>query len=89
MIMLRLLLLSLLLTVPGVRAPAQADPFEPSVTREESEWIRAAVATAATNATAAATQLAAHRTDASSAAVDFTLGNLHFQAAQHEPAAAA
>ena len=49
--MLRLLLLSLLLTVPGVRAPAQADPFEPSVTREESEWIRAAVATATTEAT--------------------------------------
>ena len=89
MIMLRLLLLSLLLTVPGVRAPAQADPFEPSVTREESEWIRAAVATATTNATSAATQLAALRTDASSAAVDFTLGNLHFQAAQHESAAAA
>ena len=62
---------------------------ETVVTREESDWIRAANSTATTNLTAAVAQLAALRTPSSSAALDFTLGNLHYQEGQFEPAAAA
>ena len=73
-----------MLILSGVSAAArEIEPraaFEPSVTREEHEWIRAAADIAATNIPAAVALLEPRRSPRASAALDFAVGNFHFQA---------
>jgi tetratricopeptide (TPR) repeat protein len=69
--------------------PAPHEPHEPTVTREESAWLEEAASVAATNVTAAITALEARRGEQVSAAVDYVIGNLHYQAGNEEEARAA
>lgn len=59
---------------------AAPDPFEPTITREESAFVTRVLAVAETNAVAAATLMTTERPpEADSPALDFALGNLYFQ----------
>jgi tetratricopeptide (TPR) repeat protein len=86
----RLLVLLMLFGVGGVRAMAQSTPepmvVEPTVSREEADLIGRIVAMSATNRPAAIALLEEGRSAKSSAALDFTLGNLHFQDGTHDAA---
>lgn len=86
----RWLVLLVLFGASGVRAMAQSTPVpmvvEPTVSREESDLIGRVVALSATNRPAAITLLEEGRSTKSSAALDFTLGNLHFQGGTHDAA---
>jgi tetratricopeptide (TPR) repeat protein len=70
-------------------APQGRDPFEPTVTREESARLAAALDVAATNSALAVRMLSDERLAEASPAVDFAIGNLHFQAERFDDAAAA
>lgn len=71
----------LLVLIPLTALAAETPMItSPTVTREESEQLHAALAVSATNMTEALAQLVAYRTPASSAALDFTIGNLYFEA---------
>ncbi len=63
--------------------------LEPSVNRQEQELIQAAVRGATTNAASSITALREQNSAESSAALDFVLGNLHFQQEQWSEAEAA
>ena len=65
------------------------DPFEPTVTREESARLAAAMGVAATNSAQAIRMLSEERRPEASAALDFVIGNLHFQDERLDEAAAA
>ncbi|NCC49757.1 MAG: tetratricopeptide repeat protein [Spartobacteria bacterium] len=65
------------------------NPFEPVVTRRESEQLNAAMDMAATNPVEAIAMLRAENGPEASAALDFAIGNLAFQANDLEPAAQA
>ena len=66
-----------------------SDPFEPTVTREESALLNAAMRVAETNVAAAVRMLATEDRSGASAAMDFAIGNLHFQNERLDEAAAA
>jgi Flp pilus assembly protein TadD len=65
------------------------DPFEPTVTKEESVLLHAAMGVAETNATQALQMLTTHDLREASPALDFAVGNLHFQADRLDQAATA
>lgn len=65
------------------------DPFEPTVTREESALLAEAMGVAATNSAQALQMLADGRRPEASPALDFAIGNLHFQDERLDEAAAA
>jgi tetratricopeptide (TPR) repeat protein len=72
-----------MLTLPVPAAPPPTPGTgaeEPTVTRREAELLQEAMQVSTTNAAAAAAALEKGDATASSAAVDFALGNLHFQA---------
>ena len=62
---------------------------EPTITREENDWIRAAAAVAATNPVEAVALMAPRCGPRASPALDFALGNFHFQAGAESNAATA
>ena len=72
----------------GQSSPAH-NPFEPTVTREESARLAVAMDVAATNSAQAIQMLSGDRVPVSSPALDFAIGNLHFQDERLEEAAAA
>lgn len=84
-----LALLGLILVGTPVYAQPETDPFRPTVNRRESEWILEAQAKGVDKLEEAIEELTRRDISGGSAALDFTLGNLHFQAGQHEQAAAA
>jgi tetratricopeptide (TPR) repeat protein len=65
------------------------NPFEPTVTREESNLLKHAMAVAQTNSLEAIRMLEAGKDDDASPAIDFAIGNLHFQADRLNKAAEA
>jgi tetratricopeptide (TPR) repeat protein len=65
------------------------DPFEPTVSREEGVLIHTAMRVAETNATQAIQLLQTKNLPAASPALDFAIGNLHFQNEHLDEAAAA
>jgi tetratricopeptide (TPR) repeat protein len=69
-------------------SPPSSDPFTPTVTARESKQLAAAMAVAATNAAAASRLLASIDLTEASPAMDFAVGNLHFQSDRLEEAAA-
>ena len=69
--------------------PNARDPFEPTVTREENALIAAAMDVAATNSAQAIRMLAGDRLPDASPALDFAIGNLHFQNERLDEAATA
>ena len=69
--------------------PNARDPFEPTVTREENALIAAAMDVAATNSAQAIRMLAGDRLQNASPALDFAIGNLHFQNERLDEVAAA
>ncbi|MDA0577413.1 MAG: tetratricopeptide repeat protein [Verrucomicrobia bacterium] len=73
-----LLLAALCLLWPSF-ATAAADPFEPSVTRQEAELLEQAMTLAEKDVTAAITQLQTENRVAASPALDYALGNLYVQ----------
>ncbi|HMP90279.1 MAG TPA: tetratricopeptide repeat protein [Kiritimatiellia bacterium] len=66
----------------AIAQSAKSNVFEPTVTREESAWIRDAVGISETNAMAAADWLLSKRGRGSSAALDYAAGNFLFQAGE-------
>ncbi len=64
-------------------------PFEPTVTRAEHERLEAAMDVAATNAPRAIEMLQAQPLEEASPALDFAIGNIHFQNDRLDQAAAA
>lgn len=75
-----LALLALLASLPALAE--RADTYEPTVDRSESELLARAVELAETDTESAINLLAEQTTPESSAALDFALGNLHFQSDQ-------
>jgi tetratricopeptide (TPR) repeat protein len=74
------LVFSLLFPLRPIFGQAVLDPFEPTVPREESEFLTEVMTVAQTNAVAAVQMLRLERPEeAESPALDFALGNLHFQ----------
>ena len=71
-----------------VRDP-EADPFEPMVTREESALLNTAMRVAGTNVTQAIRMLQTKELPEASPALDFAIGNLHFQNERLDEAAVA
>ncbi|AKJ64795.1 tetratricopeptide repeat protein [Kiritimatiella glycovorans] len=65
------------------------DPFEPTVTREESTLLNTAMRVAGTNVTQAIRMLQTKELPEASPALDFAIGNLHFQNERLDEAAAA
>jgi len=63
------------------------DPFEPTVTKEESLLINAAMNVAATNRTQAILMLSSKSLAEASPALDFAIGNLQFQSERLDEAA--
>jgi tetratricopeptide (TPR) repeat protein len=85
-----LLLASGVATATLQAAPPEPAPREPTVTRAEAALLERVHEIAATNTTAAIAWLtAAQRPSGPSAALDFVLGNLNFQAQAYDAAAAA
>jgi tetratricopeptide (TPR) repeat protein len=69
-------------------AQEPVDPFQPTVSREESGFLSRVLTVAETNTLAAVSLMRQERPeDAESPALDFTLGNLYFQEEQLEQAA--
>ena len=68
---------------------AEPEPTEPTVTREEQELIEQAMGVAATNAQGAVKMLSAEINEETSAALDFAVGTIFFQADELEGAARA
>jgi len=67
----------------GAEPPAAArDPFEPTVTAREAELLGAAAAAGSTNAAAGMAILLGVDREAASPALDFALGNVHYQAGE-------
>jgi len=66
-----------------------ADPFEPMVTREESALLNTAMRVAGTNVTQAIRMLQTKELPEASPALDFAIGNLHFQNERLDEAAVA
>jgi len=66
-----------------------ADPFEPTVTREESALLNTAMRVAETNTTEAIRILQTKELPEASPALDFAIGNLHFQSERLDEAAVA
>jgi tetratricopeptide (TPR) repeat protein len=75
--------------VAGTLLRGQTDPFSPTVTRQASEAIQRALEKAGEDPEEGIAVLTALDPEKAGAAVDFTLGNLYFQAAQYTDAAAA
>jgi len=65
------------------------NPFEPTVTKEESILLNTAMGVAATNTAQAIQILTATKQDNASAAMDFAVGNFYFQDEQLDQAATA
>ncbi len=84
----RLLLLLFQFCAYALRAsPAQDEaPAQPTVTRQEAGHLAAASGIAATNLVAAITLLEPHRGPRASAALDFAVGNFHYQSGELIPA---
>lgn len=70
-------------------AQPEGDPFRPTVSRREAEWIQEAQSKGADELNEAIEGLSQQDIAGGSAALDFTLGNLYFQAENPERAAAA
>jgi len=77
------------LTLAAVAQEPASDPFTPTVTREEAEWIQSARSESAKDPAAAIASLTERELEEHSAALDFTLGNLYFQEEAYEKAAEA
>ncbi len=76
------------MVVTGLPVQSQnLDPFSPTVSRSESEILQEVLKVADTDPQAALALLNKERGEDSSAALEFTLGNLYFQAAKYEEAA--
>lgn len=88
-----LLLTTTLIATAGENRPGEHgrgnNPFEPTVTKEESVLLDTAMDVATTNTTLAIEMLTADDLDKASPALDFAIGNLHFQSGRLDEAAAA
>ena len=84
----RFLLVLFLFSSHGLLAsPAQeSGSDQPTVTREEADHLAAASGIAATNLVAAIARLEPHRGPGASAALDFAVGNFHYQSGAFAPA---
>ncbi len=60
--------------------------LEPTVTAREAQWLEQAAAVAVTNAPQAILMLTSDRREPASAAIDFAVGNFHFQLEDYEAA---
>jgi tetratricopeptide (TPR) repeat protein len=85
------ILLTMAVGGAGVRGAefSGGDPFEPTVTREESRLLNEAMELAETNATAAVRLLNEESRETRSPALDFAVGNFYFQADRLDDAASA
>lgn len=68
---------------------ANPPPTQPSVTREEAQFLELVNETAATNLAGAVTLFDGRKMERASAALDFALGNLHLKSGQYDQAEAA
>lgn len=84
-----ILLLLIWATAWTVAENGYRDPFEPTVTRDESALLSNVMEVAATNTAAAIDRLSEHDFSKASPAIDFALGNLYFQAENFEAAVSA
>lgn len=72
--------LTLAILIPPLKAQAPSDPFEPTVSPEEADFLQQVLSVSETNTVAAISLLRDERPEeAESPVLDFTLGNLHFQ----------
>lgn len=80
------ILLLLVIFFGGVLWGQNADPFSPTVSRQEAEQIQEALATFESSPEQAIKLLEKLSPEKTGAAVDFTLGNLYFQSQTYEDA---
>jgi tetratricopeptide (TPR) repeat protein len=79
----------LILIAGAAMAVHAGDPFEPTVTPEESALLNTALRAAETNITQAIRMLQTRKRPEASPALDFAIGNLHFQSERLDEAAVA